>query len=103
MCSFYHFVDNTLIFAIFKTRTPGEYCTIENQPNALKKLSTCYKNAGKGLDDGSSQLMVSSQDIPYMWYTAITDQLKIQSWDVFYSSGLEKLGKSDEERWECLF
>lgn len=66
VCSFYPFVDSAPISAIFKTRTLGEYFTIENQPNALTKCSTCYKNAGKGLDDGSSYLMVSNQDIPYM-------------------------------------
>lgn len=66
VCSFYHFVDKAPISAIFKTRTPGEYFTIENQPNALTKHSTCYKNAGKGLDGGSSHLMASNQDIPYM-------------------------------------
>lgn len=77
MCSFYPFVDRAPISAIFKTRTLGEYFTTENQPNALTKCSTCYKNAGKGLDDGSSHLMVSNQDIPYMWYPMIFDQLKI--------------------------
>lgn len=75
-CSFYPFVGRAPISAIFKTRTLGEYFTIENQPNALTKCSTCYKNVGKGLDDGSSHLMVSNQDIPYMSYTMIFDQLK---------------------------
>lgn len=66
VCSFYPFVGRAPISAIFKTRTLGEYFTIENQPNALTKCSTCYKNASKALDDGSSHLMVSNQDIPYM-------------------------------------
>lgn len=99
MCSFYYFVDKAPISAIFKTRTPGEYFTIENQPNALTKCSTCYKNARKGLDDGSSHLMASNQDIPYMWDVVIIGQLK--SWHVLCSSRLEQL--SEPEQKESIF
>lgn len=97
VCS-YHLVDKASISAIFKTGTPREYFTIENQPNALTKCSTCYKNAGKGLDDGSSHLMVSNQDIPYKQNTAITNQLKIWSWNMLCSSRLEQVGKSEEKQ-----
>lgn len=90
----YHFVDKAPISAIFKTRTLREYFTIENQPNALTKYSTCCKNSGKGLDDGSSHLMASNQDFPYAWYTVIIDQLKIPSCHVLCSFRLEQLGKS---------
>lgn len=99
VCSLYPFVDRAPISAIFNTRTLGEYFTIENQPNALTKCSTCYKNAGKGLDDGSSHLMVSNQDIPYMWYTVIFDQLKILPSAFYFEAWTIRQVRGKEERW----
>lgn len=99
VCSFYPFVDRAPISAIFKTRTLGEHFTIENQPNALTKCSTCYKNAGKGLDHGRSHLMVSNQDIPCMWYIMIFDQLKILPSASYFEAWTAKQVRGKEERW----